>query len=1053
MEKLIRKKVISILLTVSILCILLTPLNLFTMAEETAIQSFIDDSINLINRTPDNNIVLNSGETTETNSEFETCRLIVKSGKKPEKLNSIGMASGFRDYHIIQFENEHDAEFAFNYYTEQEGIIAVYPDEIISLSEFEINETALRKTTQRYDRLDSWGAETTGLYDLKDYICENSIETEEVVVAVVDSGVDLEHEFLRDRLIETGFNSSGVGVPDSEIETVDEHGTMVAGTIADSTSDDVKITAYKVLDSQGYGSVVSISVGLLAASENEAVDIINASIGIDRLGEENDIVFDVVEEAYLQGKTVVAAAGNEYSNISRFVMAPADSPFCITVSSNDICNYPSWFTNYGLNVDISAPGEDISVIGPNDTYGLASGTSFSAPYVTAACAMVKSIYPNYNNDDIKDAILGSAVPYSEHIETIDLYGVGILDAVGASVLFRQENVLSSVNPGIYDDEVIIDLSSKNSTEIYYTIDGTVPTKSNGLLYERPIQIEDDAVAVNAVAYSDTYLPSRLFNGIYYSFSEGTDEDFTIDLTGKLLSYSGNATNLKIPETINGITVADLSNGIFDNSQVTNVLLPDTIIVLTGGFKNNKTINGVWGNGVKEIGKQAFRYSSIYKVEFLNLEKICYYAFGNTEYLSCVRFPKAKEIEWHAFNSSKLLYAYLPQVESLGYKAFYNCWNLSSICIDNLKTITQITFSRSNIFSETDIIKPLDLPFIEDIGKKAFEGDVFCPARVEFSNLKILNSLPTANNKCLEIILVLPATVEAFAVDKDDVLSGHYKIFGTEGTKAEQWANENGFKFIEITPETGVITDLPEYYKSYMGELEADVVGFNRHYQWYANSIDSNEGGTPIEGAINKTFNPSNYPAPYYYCVVTSTDKGFDPVVIKTSACENRAAVADYSKVNEALAKVPTDLSKYTAESRSNLENAINAVDKNFSISEQAKVDAMAKAIEEAVVALELIPIDVFMVEAVIQMTCGESRKLTVVCDEKVTFESSDTSVATVDENGVVTAVGKGTATITAASSNKTDTCIVEVKYTVCQLVIHWFKLIIDFIVNCIFAIG
>lgn len=150
--------------------------------------------------------------------------------------------------------------------------------------------------------------------------------------------------------------------------------------------------------------------------------------------------------------------------------------------------------------------------------------------------------------------------------------------------------------------------------------------------------------------------------------------------------------------------------------------------------------------------------------------------------------------------------------------------------------------------------------------------------------------------------------------------------------------------------------------------------------------------------------------------------------------------------------MPTDLSKYTAESRSNLENAINAVDKNLSISEQSKVDAMAKAIAEAVAALEPVPVDVSMVEAVIQMTCGESRKLTVVCDEKVTFKSSDTSVATVDENGVVTAVGKGTTTITAASSNKTDTCIVEVKFTFCQLIMYCLKLIIDFIVNCIFAL-
>lgn len=71
--------------------------------------------------------------------------------------------------------------------------------------------------------------------------------------------------------------------------------------------------------------------------------------------------------------------------------------------------------------------------------------------------------------------------------------------------------------------------------------------------------------------------------------------------------------------------------------------------------------------------------------------------------------------------------------------------------------------------------------------------------------------------------------------------------------------DNEFEFVEITPETAVVKDLPEYYKSYMSELEPDVIGFNRKYQWYANTVKSNEGGTPIEGATNKKFNLADYP--------------------------------------------------------------------------------------------------------------------------------------------------------------------------------------------------
>lgn len=1053
------KRIISVFLMLSIFSALLVPLNPFALAEETAIQSFIDDSINLINRTPDNNIVLNSGETTETNSEFETCRLVIQADKKPNKLNSLGIASGFEDFYIVQFGNATDTEIAYNYYLKQDSITNISIDKYcnvfgsITFNSADEDDMVPNVTS---DRLNSWGSDATGLYALKDYVISHNTPLDEIVVAVIDSGVDLDHEFLSGRLIETGFNSSISGETDSEQDNFG-HGTAVTSVIVDSTPDNVKVANYKVgeVEENNKETVtpVTVTAAVLQAVQDD-VDVISASLTFSFDGEEDAnyaLLKSALEKANEANISVTAAAGNYADDLEFGFYLPANLTFVITATSCGYSTAPSGFSNRGIGcADISAPGEFITTASLNNSYNFSSGTSLSTPLTASVCAMVKALNSELSAQDIKDIIKETATPFDEHFVFTEPFGVGILNAVDASGLKRQNSVSSNYPSGKHIGEMAVELTSEGSSEIYYTLDGSVPSKSNGTLYKEPIRIYGDNYALKAVAYNGNDLPSRVMSKIYRSAVMGKEEDFEIDEKGRILSYNGNIHELIIPETVNQITVTDIGYRAFSESEIYGVTLPKTITKLTNGFTQSNNIMFVDGESVKEIGEQVFANSSIMFANFPNVETVGYRAFYGVLSLRAVSFPKCTKIGTECFESSSISRIYMPELTSCGMSAFKSCRGLYELIIPKTTEFYIKPLHTSCAFRWSFIREALDLPCVETVHKSVFyvEPDEYTYfKRIEFSNLKTMNSAPYHPTT-----LVLPATLTEITVAKESMPYAH-TIYGSKGTLAEQWAIENGFEFIEITPETAVITDLPEYYKSYMGELEADVVGFNRQYQWYANSIDSNEGGTPIEGATNKAFNPSDYPAPYYYCVVTSTDKGFDPVIIKTSACENRAAVADYSKVNEALAKVPTDLSKYTAESRLNLENAVNAVAWNLNISDQSQVDAMAKVIEEAVTALELMPVDVSMVEAVIQMTCGESRKLTVVCDEKVTFESSDTSVATVDENGVVTAVGKGTATITAASSNETDTCIVEVKFTFCQLIMYWFNIIVSFIVNCILSVG
>ncbi len=1043
------RKIISLIL---ILLMLMSCINVLAYArngEVDDIQSFIDNSLDLINQAPDiaeekvaNNGAIQSIEDFDTYSEFETCRLIVESEEKPDKLNSLGIASGFMDYHIVQFANEYDTETAFEYYSKQEDVISVYPDEIINLTAFETDEVTISEQAEVPERLDSWGADYIGLYDLKDYLINNSVQMNETIVAVVDTGVDLDHEFLQGRLIETGFNSSTSGKENSESDKYHGHGTMVSSVIVDSTPANVKVAVYRIFSDIGDATTSQAALGFLQAVEDN-VDIINASFAMEN---SKGLLSDAVKYAFDNNIPVVAGAGNEsvYVDTSE-ELYPAKCPQTITAASVWKDYKPSSFTNFGKSVDICAPGDKIKVADIKNTYTTASGTSFSSPYVAAVCAVYKSLNPDCTVDEVKEKLKETASPHNElislHDKVTEMYGAGVANASGITDLEKQADITVNIDPGDYFDTISVELSSEGADEIYYTLNQTTPTKENGTLYTGPIEISDDCVILRAVAYCDGKIRSNIFSGFYKSWIEESEENFTINDFGKILSYTGTSSYVFIPKTINGTTVTDISNGVFDNSKVRGVRLPETVTTLTGGFYKNKKIDFVYGESVTEIGAGALQQSNVSYVYFPNVEKVGKSAFSGTLKLLGVDFPELKFADESAFANNKMLYMYFPELETAGIKCFSNCYNLIEIYAPKLKNVWNMpTKKNSYWFQHSQIFKALDLPLVEAVYENDFISyEEYAVERIEFSNLKKLGGLPNSKG-ILSYEMVLPSTIEEITVTSKQFGNGSYTFYGTAGTMAEEWIKEVGgfgIRFVELTPETAVVTDLPEYYKSYMGELEPDIMGFNRTYQWYANTVDSNEGGTPIEGATNKKFNPADYPAPYYYCEVTSTDKGYEPMIIKTSACENRSVeFVDYSILEEVLTKIPADLSIYTAGSRNILEKLIEESE-NLDGLNQKQVDELAEKIEKAISDLKLITITLSDNE--ITLVREDVFTISAESELDVTWSSTNTDVAVVDQNGVVTAKSKGETTIVATieSIGVTAECKVTVlpkKFTVTWIV-------------------
>jgi type VII secretion-associated serine protease mycosin len=249
-----------------------------------------------------------------------------------------------------------------------------------------------------------------------------------VVVAVLDTGVDLDHPDLAGRLV------PGVDVVHGDAIAHDDHGhgTMVAGIVAANASNGTGIAGVapkasimpvKVLDADGAGSDSEIAQGIAWAVEHGA-DVVNLSLGGPL---PNGVLDAAIADATARGVTVVAASGNDGSDLPNY---PAAIPGVITVGATAHDGRAAFFSSRGDWLDLSAPGLNITSTVWNDTYATASGTSFAAPIVSGVMALVRARYPAETRAQVEARVLDAARDRGPH--GIDpVYGRGAVDALAA----------------------------------------------------------------------------------------------------------------------------------------------------------------------------------------------------------------------------------------------------------------------------------------------------------------------------------------------------------------------------------------------------------------------------------------------------------------------------------------------------------------------------------------------------------------------------------------------------------------------------------------------
>ncbi len=267
--------------------------------------------------------------------------------------------------------------------------------------------------------------------------------TANIIIAVVDSGITLNHEDLASqRWINTGeipgnfvdddgngeiddvngwhffhrYTASGY-VADENADVQDDygHGTHVAGIAVAAANNGVGITGIapgarvmpiKVLDQYGTGWYSDIAAGILYAADNGA-RVINLSLGGVS---DSQTLREAVDYARSRGVLVVAATGNSGGG----VLYPAAYGPVLAVAATDLNDQRASFSNFGPQVDLAAPGVNIYSTWPWVTgYFTESGTSMAAPHVSGAAALIWSYQPNLPAAAVADALVRTAVDLGE----------------------------------------------------------------------------------------------------------------------------------------------------------------------------------------------------------------------------------------------------------------------------------------------------------------------------------------------------------------------------------------------------------------------------------------------------------------------------------------------------------------------------------------------------------------------------------------------------------------------------------------------------------------
>lgn len=359
------------------------------------------------------------------------------------------------------------------------------PDRELALSSTNVeslpNDPGFSRISNNIDR--QWGLHSGGFVEA----WKLTTGYRKVVVAIIDTGVDMSHEDFKRTSFVPGYNV----LDDTTIRpgtNADDHGhgTLVAGIIAADTNNhlgiagaapSVKIMPIKVLRDSGTGKSSKVAKAVIWATDHGA-SVVNLSLGGSSFLQDKTLA-DAIAYAFRHDVVVVAAAGNDSGQNGENLDEKPVFPIChdngrnmvIGVTAIDVKDQKPPFANYGKScIDVVAPGKRILSTANHDpasgakapnAYAYASGTSLAVPFVSAQAALLKSLFPEASSRQIRDRIIGTAT----NIDALNLTGCGgttCAGFLGAGRINVAKSLAEGIQPIVDQDLVRV----KDATQIF-----------------------------------------------------------------------------------------------------------------------------------------------------------------------------------------------------------------------------------------------------------------------------------------------------------------------------------------------------------------------------------------------------------------------------------------------------------------------------------------------------------------------------------------------------------------------------------------------------------
>lgn len=407
-----------------------------------------------------------------------------------------------------------------------------YETNLFAASEPDFMEKRMQQCANDLLFENQWGLKNVNqndaIYNYDINYCEASAITngrEDIIVAVFDEGVDLNHPDITN-IHHFSFDTEN-GISPSEM--YGSHGTACAGIIGANTNNNIGIAGIASKSpimsiSNKFeatpGAVSTRSRGILVATNNGASVISNSW----KMSTYSDLIKDAIETATRRGRegkgcVVVFASGNNNepcvsfpSSLSSVISVGAISP-CGERKNLSSCDGENWGSNYGIQLDVVAPGVLISTTDIHGATGYNvgdyitnfNGTSAACPFVSGVAALILSVNPNLTQKQVRNIIEQTAQKIRSDLYNYGTYeirpngswnlemGYGLVDAYSAVMMARDM------------DLYIRDTESDNGEE---------PSATNGCMWNSPdIWIEDlnGNIVENPIGGKDYNVCVRIHN--------------------------------------------------------------------------------------------------------------------------------------------------------------------------------------------------------------------------------------------------------------------------------------------------------------------------------------------------------------------------------------------------------------------------------------------------------------------------------------------------------------------------------------------------------------